>query len=83
MKKQIETPVKTALAMISTQKPPTEAEIAKALAPKRPLPGDIALMQSLEIENEVDKYEPIVLSDTWYEFLPISSASIRKPLASG
>jgi len=59
---------KTSLAKMSTQKPPTEAEIAKAVAATKPLPGDIAKILSLEIVEEVDKYEPIVFSDTWYEF---------------
>jgi hypothetical protein len=53
---------------ISTRNPPTEAEIAKAVAAKKPLPGDMALIRSLKLEDEADKFEPIVFSETWYEF---------------
>lgn len=54
---------------ISEQKPPTEAGIAKALAAKEALPGDIAAIQARKLEDQqVDKYEPIVFSDAWYGF---------------
>jgi len=43
--------------------------MAKAVAAKKALPGDIAAIRALKIkDDEVDKYEPIVFSDTCYEF---------------
>ena len=55
-------------ARISKRPPPTEAELAKAVAAKKALPGDIALMRSLTLDEKKDKPQPIVFSDTWYEF---------------
>jgi hypothetical protein len=76
---------KISLAKISLHQP-TEEEIAKALAAKRPLPGDISVIQSLEIEDEedeVDKYDPIVLSDTWYEFSVFAKKFHLHPKTAG
>ncbi len=59
---------KGSLRRLSSQKPPTDEEAKKALATRKALAGDINLMNSLELEyEEIDKYQPIVLSDTWYE----------------
>jgi hypothetical protein len=45
---------KASIGRISKEKPPTDAEIAK--------------MQSLKLDDLPDKNEPIVLSETWYEY---------------
>lgn len=56
------------LRKISTQKPPTADEIAKAIAMKNPSITDIGKIQSLVMDNSPEIHQPIVLSDTWYEF---------------
>jgi len=56
------------LRKISTKKPPTTDEMAKAIKAKKPSPADIAQIQALEMDNSPERDEAIVFSDTWYEF---------------
>jgi len=59
---------KKPLGIMSTQLPPTEAQIEEALAARNPTKGDLALMNLIAIKNEKDKFQPISLSTEWYEF---------------
>lgn len=62
------------LRKISTQKPPTAAEMEKALAMKEPSITDIAKIQALVMDDSPEIHQPIVLSETYYEF----SVFVRK-----
>ena len=60
---------KTSKKRLSTQPPPTKEEAKKILKARKPSPKDIAAMRSITWDGEpAEKYEPIVFSDTWYEF---------------
>jgi excisionase family DNA binding protein len=81
---------KGSLRRISSQKPPTEEEVKKAMDTRKALAGDIAMMNSLKLEDEeIDQFQPIVFSDTWYEFsvfchrLNIPRRSVNRWLENG
>lgn len=57
---------KTSSARLSNFKPTSE-EFSGAMAVKMALSRDAELIKSLKLEEEKDKYEPIVFSETWYE----------------
>lgn len=63
---------KTSLKRMSNYNPTSE-EVAKAVAAKKPLAGDIAVIQSLELKEKKDIEQAIVLSETWYEFSVFAS----------
>lgn len=58
---------KTTSARLSNFKPTSE-ELSKAMAVKLAMSKDAALIKSLKLEEEQDKFKPIVFSDTWYEW---------------
>lgn len=81
---------KTTTRRASTQPPPTKEDVQKALAARKALPKDIEVIRGLRPDGEaVEKYEPIVFSDTWYEFsvfcrmLHVSSKTVGKWLENG
>jgi|GEM_PF-2550213 len=58
----------TSLRKISTRKPPTADEMAKAIKAIEPTTADIAQIQALKMDNTQERDRAIVLSDNWYEF---------------
>ncbi|MGN6602618.1 MAG: helix-turn-helix domain-containing protein [Ginsengibacter sp.] len=60
---------KTSQRRLSTQPPPTNAEAKRLLAQRKAFEKELTNIGEIRSDGEaVEKYEPIVFSDTWYEF---------------
>ena len=60
------------IKVLAFKKPsPKPASTKKAItgtSTRKPTLSDIAKIQAIELDDLPDRYEPIVLSDTWYEY---------------
>lgn len=61
-------PIKVSAVNSPSTKPASAKNAITGTSTRKPTLSDIAKIQAIELDESPDRYEPIVLSDTWYEY---------------